>query len=212
MSLRDVWDYTIMPAVGVASLCVLTLTSGCRRSDPLPPEVPGRLTIALHSSKFADNGKMPKAFTCDGSDQSPPLEWAGVPESSRALALICDDPDAPVGTWSHWVVFNLPAQVTGLKEGIPVNDAIPAEKMVAAELGVNDLSTARQGKNDFGNSGYGGPCPPSGTHHYFFRLYALDASLELKATATRSDVLTALKDHILAEGRLMVQYERGSKE
>ncbi len=166
----------------------------------------------MHSSEFTDNGNIPKPFTCDGQDQSPPLEWSGVPESARALALICDDPDAPGGTWSHWVVFNLPAQVKGLKAGIPADQTIAADKMVGVDPAATDLLSAQQGKNDFGKTGYGGPCPPSGTHRYFFRLYALDASLDLAPTATRADVLKAVADHILAEGRLVGRYERSKKE
>jgi Raf kinase inhibitor-like YbhB/YbcL family protein len=195
-----------------ASSCVLTLISGCGGPDPLPPEVPGRPAIALHCAAFDMDGAIPKMFTCDGEDRSPPLGWSGVPESARTLALICDDPDAPAGTFSHWVVFNLSPQVKGLKEAVPAQDTIPTEKTVVAESAAKDVAPPRQGKNDFGKTGYGGPCPPSGTHHYVFRLYALDTSLDLKATASRADVLKALQNHILAEGRLTGQYARSSRK
>ena len=122
----------------------------------------------------------------------------GRSRSARSLVLICDDPDAPVGTWSHWVVYNMAPQATSLGEGIAPGGAAQAQ---------GDLS-ARQGKNDFGKIGYGGPCPPRGTHRYFFRLYAIDTLLDLSAIATRSTVLRAIEGHILAEGRLMGKYSR----
>jgi Raf kinase inhibitor-like YbhB/YbcL family protein len=212
MLLRDIRARADVQAVGFAGLLMLSLSTGCGLSDPLPPDVPGRLTIALHSSRFANDGKIPKAYTCDGSDQSPPLEWSGIPQSARALALICDDPDAPAGTWSHWVVFNLPVQIKGLKEGVPPDDTVPVATMEGSDPAAKDLLPARQGKNDFGKVGYGGPCPPSGTHRYFFRLYALDTALDLNSTATRTDVFKAIEGHILAEGRLIGQYQRGSNE
>ena len=194
---------SVLPIIG---LLALTAIPGCGRTDPLPPEDPGRMTIKLGSSAFTDGGMIPKTFTCDGSGISPPLEWSGVPASARSLALICDDPDAPMGTWSHWVVFNLPPETQSLGEGIPGGE------MVEVAAGTESAGKARQGKNDFTRTGYGGPCPPSGTHRYFFRLYALDAELKLTSTATRADVLEAIKGHIVAEGRLMGKYQRGGKE
>jgi Raf kinase inhibitor-like YbhB/YbcL family protein len=193
-------------AVAIAGLLGLLASPGCGRSDSLPDEDPNRLTIQLRSPVFSDGGMIPKAFTCDGSDRSPPLEWSGVPTSARSLALICDDPDAPMGTWSHWVVFNLPPEVKTLKEGIPADETISVSK------GTESSGKARQGRNDFKKIGYGGPCPPSGTHRYFFRLYALDAGLELSSTATRAEVLKAIQGHILAEGRLIGKYQRGGKD
>jgi Raf kinase inhibitor-like YbhB/YbcL family protein len=181
------------------------VSAGCQRSDPLPAEDPARRTIALRSPAFDEGGAIPKAFTCDGSDRSPPLEWSGVPESARSLVLICDDPDAPLGTWSHWVVFNLAPQVSGLKEGVPAEETIAA---AVPQGGDDKLPQARQGTNDFGKVGYGGPCPPGGTHRYYFRLYALDIQLDLGSSATRSQVLRAIEGHILAEGRLMGKYKR----
>jgi Raf kinase inhibitor-like YbhB/YbcL family protein len=185
----------------LAGMLGLVTCPGCGRTESLPADDPSRLTIKFSSSAFSDGAMIPKTFTCDGSDRSPPLEWSGVPASARSLALICDDPDAPMGTWSHWVVFNLPPQIKALNEGIP------AEETIAVDAG-----TARQGKNDFGKIGYGGPCPPSGTHRYFFRLYALDGDLKLDSKATRADVLKAVQGHILSEGRLVGKYQRGGKE
>jgi Raf kinase inhibitor-like YbhB/YbcL family protein len=141
---------------------------------------------------------IPRKYTCDGEDRSPPLAWSGVPTQARSLALTCDDPDAPSGTWSHWVAFNLPPEVASLPEGLAASD--PAHLDSGAEV--------RQGKNDFGKIGYGGPCPPSGTHRYIFRLYALDTTVELQAGATRGSLLASATGHVLAEGRLTGKYQR----
>jgi len=185
----------------------MTVGAGCQRKDPLPADDPTRLTITLKSPAFDEGGMIPKTFTCDGSDRSPRLEWSGVPANAQSLVLICDDPDAPMGTWSHWVVFNLAPQVNALDEGLP-----PAETIAAAEpkAGADKLPKARQGTNDFGRLGYGGPCPPGGTHRYFFRIYALDIQLDLGSSAKRSQVLKAIEGHILAEGRLMGRYRRSA--
>jgi Raf kinase inhibitor-like YbhB/YbcL family protein len=155
--------------------------------------------IHLESPAFPDGGTIPKAQTCDGKGTSPPLAWSDVPGAARALALICEDPDAPGGTFTHWVLFDLPPDLKGLKEDLP------AEGEVGLTSGGG---VARHGKNDFGQLGYGGPCPPGGTHRYVFRLYALDARLDLKPGATRKELLQAMKGHILAEGRLMGRYSR----
>lgn len=160
---------------------------------------PKRLTITLTSTAFAEGATIPRVYTCDGEDISPPLDWSGVPEATRSLALICDDPDAPRGTWTHWVLYDLSADVTQLQEGIP-----PHERVVLGPGGV----AARQGRNDFGKVGYGGPCPPRGTHRYFFRLYALDDRPELGAGATKERPIGAMRGHVLAEGRLMGTYSR----
>ena len=141
---------------------------------------------------------IPKKNTCDGEDCSPPLEWSVVPSQAGSLALICDDPDAPAGTWSHWVIYNLPPEARSLPEGLAASDTGT----------LSSGSAARQGTNDFGKIGYGGPCPPSGTHRYIFRLYALDTMLELKGGASRSVLLTAMKGHVLALGRFTGKYHR----
>ena len=129
------------------------------------------------------------------SDQSPPLRWSEPPSGTKSIALICDDPDAPRGTWVHWVLFNLPAQARELEEGVPTKET----------LGTG----AKQGKNDFGNIGYGGPAPPKGKpHRYFFKLYALAVAVDLSAGATKAELEKAMKGHILAEGQLMGTYKR----
>jgi Raf kinase inhibitor-like YbhB/YbcL family protein len=158
-----------------------------------------RATIRLESAAFTEGGTIPKVHTCDGSGTSPPLEWSNVPEAARSLSLIVEDPDAPGGTFTHWVLFDLPPDLKGLREGF-----LPEGELKLTPGG----ATARQGKNDFGKLGYGGPCPPKGTHRYIFILYALDARPDLKAGATREELLLVLKGHILAEGQLMGRYTR----
>lgn len=152
------------------------------------------MEIKVTSRAFQEGGMIPRRYTCDGEDVSPPLAWTGVPEGTKTIALIGDDPDAPMGTWVHWVLFNLPANIKELAE------AVPADK----EL----LSGAKQGRNDFRRIGYGGPCPPGGTHRYFLRLYALDSVLDLAAGASKADLLKAIQGHVLAEGQLMGKYKR----
>lgn len=150
--------------------------------------------IRITSPAFEEGGMIPRKYTCDGSDVSPPLVWTSVPEGAKTLALICDDPDAPMGTWVHWVVFNIPASTRELPENIP------PQKTLA--------SGAKQGINDFGKIGYGGPCPPGGTHRYYFKLYALDTEINLEAGATKTELLKAMEGHILAQGQLMGKYKR----
>jgi Raf kinase inhibitor-like YbhB/YbcL family protein len=193
-----------LPAIAMLALAC----AGCGRGEPEAVDDPGRLTIALRSPAFADGGMIPREYTCDGAGGSPPLEWSGVPEAARGLALIVDDPDAPMGTFSHWVVVDLPPRIGGLKAAVPAGAVVPPSSMIAAG-GAAPEAGARQGKNDFGDVGYGGPCPPGGTHRYFFRLYALDAPLGLAGKSpTRPEVLAAVKGHILAEGRLIGRYAR----
>ena len=152
------------------------------------------MDLKLTSTAFSEGGMIPQQYTCDGTDVSPPLSWSGVPAAARTLALICDDPDAPVGTWVHWVLFNLPASTKDLPEHVPTLKTLP--------------NGARQGTNDFRRIGYGGPCPPGGTHRYYFKLYALDLVLPLDAGATKAQLLKAMEGHVLAEGQLMGRYKR----
>jgi Raf kinase inhibitor-like YbhB/YbcL family protein len=153
------------------------------------------MSIELTSPAFGEGEPIPKQYTGDGKDVSPALRWSGVPDGSRSFALVCEDPDAPRGTWVHWVLFNLPAEARELAEGVPPRESLE--------------NGARQGKNDFGKIGYGGPAPPRGKpHRYFFKLHALDANLDLKAGATRNQLLDAMKGHVLAEGQLVGKYGR----
>jgi Raf kinase inhibitor-like YbhB/YbcL family protein len=152
------------------------------------------MAITLTSSAFTEGAMIPKKYTCDAEDISPDLKWSGLPQGAKSLALICDDPDAPVGAWVHWVLFNIPADITTLPAGIPAD----------AEL----KNGARHGKNDFRKLGYGGPCPPGGTHRYYFKLYALDTVLSLESGSSKAQLVAAMKGHVLAEGQLMGKYKR----
>lgn len=151
--------------------------------------------FALASSAFANGGAIPAIYTGDGADISPPLEWTAPPAGTASLVLICEDPDAPVGNWVHWVIFNLPPDSAGLPEGVPAEPSYGA--------------SALQGLNSWGSTGYGGPAPPSGTHRYFFRLYALDCMLRIGPRATAERVRQAMEGHVLAEAELMGTYARG---
>jgi Raf kinase inhibitor-like YbhB/YbcL family protein len=152
------------------------------------------MTLSIKSSAFNHEGNIPKKYTCDGTNVSPALSWSDPPANTQSFCLIMDDPDAPAGVWVHWVIYNIPPQSTGLAEGIPKQ----------AEL----KDGSRQGRNDFRDPGYGGPCPPGGTHRYYFKLYALDITLNLPAGATKADVEKAMKGHILAQAQLMGRYKR----
>jgi Raf kinase inhibitor-like YbhB/YbcL family protein len=153
-----------------------------------------KMGIKLTSAAFKEGQAIPRAYTCDGANVAPPLEWSGVPASAKTLAIICDDPDAPSGTWVHWVFYNLPANKIGLVENTPTKE--------------NLAGGGTQGTNSSEKIGYDGPCPPGGTHHYFFKLYALDGELSLKARATKAELLKAMEGHIVAQGQLMGTYER----
>lgn len=150
--------------------------------------------MVLESSAFKEGGMIPSRYTCDGANVSPALHWKNAPQGVRSFALIADDPDAPMGTWVHWVIYNIPDSVTALPEAVP-----PVTRLDNGAL---------QGKNDFRKIGYGGPCPPGGVHRYFFKLYALDAPLSLSAGATKAEVLRAMEGHILAQAQLMGRYQR----
>jgi Raf kinase inhibitor-like YbhB/YbcL family protein len=151
--------------------------------------------LQISSTAFSAGEAIPKRFTCDGLDVSPPLKWSDPPANTQSIALIVDDPDAPAGTWVHWVLYDLPANARELLEGVAKQEQLS--------------SGGRQGRNDFGKIGYGGPCPPpGGPHRYFFKLYGLDAKLGLKAGATKADVERAVKGHVLAQAELVGKYGR----
>jgi hypothetical protein len=154
----------------------------------------GDMKMSLVSAAFEEGGMIPRKHTCDGADLSPALAWSSVPAGTRSFALVCDDPDAPVGTWVHWVVFNLTGDARAVPEGVT-----PMAKLD---------NGATQGVNDFGKIGYGGPCPPHGMHRYFFKLYALDAELDLSGRVTKERLLKTMEGHILGEAHLVGRYKR----
>jgi Raf kinase inhibitor-like YbhB/YbcL family protein len=171
-----------------------TLVCQSAQQSPSPKEGDEEMKITVTSSAFEEAGMIPRKYTCDGEDISPPLAWSGIPEGTKSIALISDDPDAPVGTWVHWVLFNLPPDTQGLPEKVPPDATLKGG--------------AKHGTTDFGRLGYGGPCPPGGTHRYYFKVYALDTMLELKGGAAKKDLEKAMAGHILAEGQLMGKYKR----
>jgi Raf kinase inhibitor-like YbhB/YbcL family protein len=164
---------------------------GCHSSTVLGQ---GKPDLQLTSPSFA-NGEIPKKFTCDGDDTSPQLAWVAPPAATQSFALTVVDHDAPVGSFVHWVVYDLPPETRGLPEGVPKQDQL--------------ADGSRQGQNDFDKIGYGGPCPPGGSsHRYTFSLYALDSKLNLAPGASRSRVEDAVKGHILARSQLVARYGR----
>ena len=148
----------------------------------------------LTSPSFDNDGMIPGKHTCDGINVSPSLEWDSVPTNTKSVALICDDPDAPMGTWVHWVYYDLPAESRGLPEDVPPEN--------------QPQTGGKQGINDFGKIGYGGPCPPSGTHRYLFRLYALDARINLPPGSNKQQLLKTMEGHILDRVDLIGKYKR----
>jgi Raf kinase inhibitor-like YbhB/YbcL family protein len=155
----------------------------------------GNMAFSVSSSDFQSGGDIPKKFTCDGADSSPELSWTEPPAGTQSLALITDDPDAPVGTFTHWVLFNLPASTHSLAGNVSKIDELP--------------NGARQGRNGFRKIGYGGPCPPPGKpHRYYFKLYALDKQLDLNPGASKEELEKALEGHILGKAEIVGKYGR----
>jgi len=152
------------------------------------------MPFEVTSSAFAPGEAIPRKYTCDGEDISPPLAWSNPPQDTQSFALIADDPDAPMGTWVHWVLYNLPAEARSLPQAISPEAELP--------------DGSRHGNNSRPRLGYAGPCPPSGTHRYFFKLYALDTVLDLTAGASKEQLLQAVEGHILAQAELMGSYTR----
>lgn len=172
-------------------LClVIVFFAGCRsQTPPAAEEAQTEMLIELKSSTFNEGSTIPTSYTCDGNNISPQLDWSGIPENTLSLVLITDDPDAPLGTWVHWVLYDLPPDLNGLPEAV-------------TEVGTS-------GANSFKKLGYGGPCPPKGSEHrYFFKLYALDTLLSLEEGASKTEVEKAMQGHILAQGQLMGKYGR----
>lgn len=175
--------------IGAAASC------GSEKSDKTQAgKGANKMSLVITSTAFKQEGMIPSQYTCDGADISPQLAWTNVPDGVKSFALICDDPDAPVGDWVHWVIYNLPADAREIAEKLNNVEKLP--------------NGALHGKNDFNKFGYGGPCPPGGTHRYFFKLYALDTVLNLTGAVTKKTLLEAMKGHILAQGELMGKYKR----
>lgn len=179
------------------SMAIAACTSNTKPSTQTPTPnatTENKSALVLTSTAFKEGQPIPRQYTCDGVNISPPLEWTGVPTAAKTIALIADDPDAPAGTWVHWVLYNVPRENIGFVENVPASENLKAGGF--------------QGKNDFGKIGYGGPCPPSATHRYFFKIYAIDGELPLKAGATKADVEKAMQGHVVAQGQLMGTYSR----
>ena len=174
---------------GVKIMLILLLFSAIIfGQQPKHKEVAMKIT----SSAFSDGALIPIKYTCDGDDISPPLVWSDIPENTASFVLINDDPDAPVGTWDHWILFNLEGKTTELAENVDLS------KLAGVQLG----------RNSWRRNDYGGPCPPYGTHRYFFKLYALDRKLDLPAGSSKQDIEKAMAGHILAEAELLGRYKR----
>mgnify|MGYP001143671478 CR=1 FL=1 len=172
----------------------LPIACGTNQTEAPSPKGASEMEIEVSSPAFENGEPIPAKYTADGENVSPPIDIRGVPGETKSIALVCEDPDAPGGTFVHWIVFNLNATQRELPENITDHEALS--------------SGAKLGKNDFGDLGYGGPAPPSGTHRYFFRVYALDTSLTLDSGATRKQLDGAVENHVIAQGELMGTYSR----
>ncbi len=186
--LSQSWRRRVSATFSALMTVVIVITSWAAEK-PHPP------SMQLSSTAFLAGEPIPGTHTCYGNNASPPLQWSGAAAGTKSLALIVDDPDAPMGTWVHWVLFNLPANTTDLAEAVPKGQYLP--------------NGARQGFNDFRHLGYGGPVPPPGKpHRYFFKLYALSATLDLKPGAAKKELERAMEKLVLAQGQLMGTYKK----
>jgi Raf kinase inhibitor-like YbhB/YbcL family protein len=167
---------------------------GCTPDRSRSPEIAAPKTMTLESSAFSADGLIPSKYTCDGENVSPALRWDEPPDGTQRFVLIADDPDAPGKTFVHWVLYDLPADIRELPEAVPPDPIL--------------LSGGVQGKSDFDRYGYGGPCPPRGTHRYVFKLYAIDTVLDLPPGASKADVIEAMQGHVLAGAELVGKYRR----
>jgi len=184
------WNHRALKSTLLLFSALAVMLAGCRaESSQKAAEGETEMTIQITSPAFSEGGSIPDQYTCDGSDISPQLDWTGIPDGTQSLALIADDPDAPVRTWVHWVLYDLSPDLTGLPEAVS--------------------GAGTQGNNNFRKLTYGGPCPPKGpAHRYYFKLYALDTLLNLKEGASKAEIEKAIQGHILALGQLMGKYGR----
>ena len=195
--LRSAFSHTHLPHLLLPFMLLLLVA--CSSNDEKPSaemeiQEETEMTLQLSSPAFEDGTAIPQKYSCDGEDISPALNWSMPPERTVSIALIMDDPDAPVGTWVHWVLYDLPGDRTEIPEDVPKSGELPGG--------------GTQGNNSWRRSGYGGPCPPGGTHRYFFKLYTLDALLNLASGASKEELSQAMKGHILDQGQLMGTYSR----
>ncbi len=182
--------HMVLQAAVTLGILMSAGVSASRAAEPKRKEL-----MQITCTAFTEGAPIPAKYTCEDKDISPPLQWSGVPEGTRSLVLIADDPDAPVGTWIHWVIFDLPPDANGLAEDTPRSETLS--------------NGAKQGVNSFRKTGYGGPCPPPGKpHRYFFKLYALDTKLNLKPASTSKDLERAMEKHVLGRAQLMGTYKR----
>ena len=179
-------------AAGLLILSVFLNGCGGQKQTDTGATDSGELVVT--SPEFKNGGPIPARYTAAGKNISPPLDWSGTPQGTQSFVLICDDPDAPTGSFVHWIVYNIPHGVSGFDENVPPYDEL-----------YDDI---RQGLNDFGQYGYSGPSPPSGTHRYYFKLYALDRMLDLEGRVSRKDLMRAIDGHILAKGQVMGKFTR----
>ena len=185
----------------VCLLCVVALLTSCRRPAPAEAGTEGKdhMTLTVTTTAFKEGETIPVKYTGDGANVSPPLQWTTVPEHTQSIALICSDPDAPGGTWIHWVIFNIPGDAARLPEAVPKQAMLP--------------DGTQQGINSGKATGYDGPAPPPGPlHHYYFHVYALDGKLALSGKVTKDSLLKAMTGHILGEGQVMGVYRRVKSE
>ncbi len=194
--------YTVFCTIILTLICIAMVFGGFSCNEPTEAEEPAvaqeeedTMPFKLTSPAFLEGKAIPKKYTGEGLDVSPPLKWSDPPTAVKSFALICDDPDAPMGTWVHWVIYNVPPANRELPEAVPAKAELP--------------DGIRQGLNDFRKVGYGGPMPPPGKpHRYFFKLYALDTIVDLPKEEKKSDLEKAMKGHVLAEAKLMGTYKR----
>jgi len=184
------WQMVVLLAL---SLVISMIVAACESREQPPGEA--KMMLDLSSLAFREGSKIPAKYSCQGEDVSPALHWGEPPQGTRSFALIMDDPDAPGGVFTHWVLLNVPLDTRDLPEAVPAQAQLPDRSL--------------QGKNDFGRTGYGGPCPPPGSaHRYRFTLYALDRMLDLKTGVTKKQLLDAMRGHILVQGQLTGTYQR----
>lgn len=190
MKSRTLIFVIILLVISLAAILILKLVRGQPQKQSVTINIQDQsTTMKLTSSAFSHNQSIPQNYTCDGENVNPPLSISGVPENTKSLALIMDDPDAPAGTWVHWAVWNIDPKTTEIAE-----NSVPTGVV--------------EGKTSFGKPGYGGPCPPSGTHRYFFKLYALDTTINLSSSSTKQDLEKAMEAQILDKTELIGLYSR----